>query len=142
MQRLEAHRDGTPSLDTERSAIVKAADASKAIAVVIEEFELDPRDSNRLIAQPVLSAWNRNLALRVCSKRVPDGRKVRWRWDFERGIDQGFPQVAMVIAAPPAATVPVPVHGLVSSSNGADAHQTTGFVVNRFCAQAAAGTTG
>lgn len=31
--------------------IVKATDASKAIAAAVEEFELDPRNSKRLIAQ-------------------------------------------------------------------------------------------
>ena len=35
------------------SRIVKAADASAAIAAAIEENELDPRDSNRLVAQPM-----------------------------------------------------------------------------------------
>ena len=33
--------------------IVKAADAKAAIAAAIEEYELDPRDSNRFVAQPM-----------------------------------------------------------------------------------------
>jgi hypothetical protein len=33
--------------------MVKATDASKAIAAAVEEFELDPRDANRLIAHPM-----------------------------------------------------------------------------------------
>ena len=61
---------------------------------------------------------------------------------IERSVDQRFAQVAVMIAAPPAAAVPCQFMGWFLAANGADAHQTTGFVVNRFCAQAAAGTTG
>ena len=61
---------------------------------------------------------------------------------IERGLDQGFPQVAMVIAAPPAAAVPVPAHGVAFSSNRAAAHRSRAVVLNGPRASVASGTTG
>ncbi len=56
--------------------------------------------------------------------------------EVEGGIHQGFPQVAVVIAAPPAAAVPMPAHGVGSSTSVTrDRRQPLG-------ARVVAGTTG
>ena len=49
----------------------------------------------------------------------------------ECGLDQRLAQVAVMIAAPPAAAVPVPAHGPVLAQTGAAAHTRAAFVLRR-----------